>query len=323
MSELKIPDNVYDVLIIGGGPAGLASGLYLSRGGMNTVLIESFSVMGQATMTDTIENYPGIDNIGGFDLLSVMKSQTQKFGLKCQQGTVSAIERVSGQTSGWKAVYDGGEIKALSVIIASGARPRKLNIPGEKEFTGSGVSYCATCDGAFFKGKEVIVVGGGDAAVEEAVYLTKFAEKVTIVHRRDRLRASRVIQDKAFSNKKIDFIWSSNVEKISGSGKVDKITVKNVSTGAASEVKCDGVFIFIGWNPNTGFLKGLVDMSVKGRISVNDDMGTSAEGIFAAGDCREKLLYQVVTACGDGATAAFAAQRYVENLKGTAYDQKG
>ncbi len=321
MAESKISADVYDVAVIGGGPAALTAGLYLSRGGMKAVLIESLSIMGQATMTADIENYPGITSIGGFDLLMAMKKQVESFGLESRQGTVNEVKPMDlGGVPGWKVVSDNGECKALAVIAATGAKPRKLGIPGEDEFLGRGVSYCATCDGAFFKGKNITVIGGGDAAVEEACYLTRFAEKVTIVHRRDRLRAAKVIQDKAFSNKKINFILSSVPEEISGKAKVEHLKVKNVTTSEISIIPCDGVFVFIGWEPNTDFIKKTVKVSVKGRILADDNMRTSAEGIFAAGDCREKLLYQVVTACGDGATAAYAAQHYAESLKGTAYE---
>lgn len=323
MKERKIPEGVYDILIIGGGPAGLTAGLYASRGGMNTLLVESLSVMGQATMTDVIENYPGIDSINGFDMIMSFKKQAEKFGLKTLQGTIKKVSREEKEgVLVWSAEDESGAYKALSVIIATGASPKKLGIPGETEFIGKGVSYCATCDGAFFKEKDIVVVGGGDTAIEEAIYLTKFGKKVTIVHRRDRLRASKVIQERAFNNEKIDFVLSSVVDGISGTSKVEKINLSNKETGEKNEIKADGVFIFVGWLPNTDFAKGVVELDEHDAIIADSAMKTTARGIFAAGDCCKKVLHQVVTAAGDGAVAAYSAQKYVEELKGEAYPER-
>ena len=320
MQEKKMPEGVHDILIIGGGPAGLTAGLYAARGRMDTLMVESFSVMGQATMTDMIENYPGIDRTTGFDLINGFKKQAEKFGLKTGQGTVEKIELSDDKgVPVWKVTSDGGVHEALSVVIASGASPRKLDVPGEKEFIGRGVSYCATCDGAFFRDKDIVVVGGGDTAVEEALYLTKFGKKVTLIHRRDRLRATKILQERAFASDKMEFVWDSVVEEIAGDKKVKKVIVRNKNTEERSEIPCDGAFVFVGWLPNTGFVKDVAELDKSGCIIVDSDMKTSAEGVFAAGDCCKKILHQVITACGDGATAAFSAQHYVDELKGVAY----
>lgn len=316
----EIPKDIYDIVIVGGGPAACTAGIYSSRGRMNTMMTESMSIMGQATMTDMVENYPGFDQIGGFELVSSYKKQAEKFGLKSSFGTVSSIKKT--EMDGlpvWEVEDENGIRKALSVIVATGAKPRKLGVPGEDEFLGKGVSYCATCDGAFFREKDIAVIGGGDTAVEEALYLTKFGKKVSIVHRRDRFRAAKLLQERIFANDKMDFVWKSVVDEIKGSDKVEKIVLENVDTGDKTELACDGVFIFVGWEPNTGFLKDTIDLDGHGCIVVDAAMRTSEDGIFAAGDCCNKVFHQIVTACGDGATAAYSAQQYVEELKGIAY----
>ncbi|MGD2278911.1 MAG: FAD-dependent oxidoreductase, partial [Candidatus Omnitrophota bacterium] len=232
----KTPKGVYDVVIIGGGPAGLTAGLYVARARMNALLVESFTIMSQLTMTEVVENYPGIEKISGFELVSIFKKQAENFGLMCQTGTVKSLS--VGEKGGfpvWKVQEESGVIEALSVIIATGAVPRKLNVPGEDKFLGKGISYCAVCDAAFFRDKEIVVVGGGNAAIEEALYLTRFVKKVTVVHRRDRLRADKVFQEEAFSNEKMDFKMDAVVEEIGGSEKVEKVALKNVKTGQMSE----------------------------------------------------------------------------------------
>jgi thioredoxin reductase (NADPH) len=317
---VELKDEMYDVIIIGGGPAGLTAGIYAARARLKTLLIEAFSVPGQAVVTDKIENYPGFpDGIGGFELIEKLKNQAKKFGLEFAAGEVKKIER----SARWRVVVEeaaqGSAYNSLSVIIATGAAPRKLNVPGEDKLKGKGVSYCAVCDGALFKDKSIVVVGGGDTAVEEALFLTKFGRKVTLIHRRDRLRATKILQERALSNKKIEFVWNSAAGEISGEQRVEAVRVRNNKTQEEKNLSCDGVFISIGYIPNTDFLKGAVKLDEKGYVIVDDSMRTSKEGIFACGDCREKLLRQVVTACGDGATAAFSAQQYVEELKGTAY----
>jgi len=309
-------EEIYDIIIIGGGPAGLTAGMYAARARMKTLLVESFTVMGEATMTDMIENYPGVISSSGFELVSTFKKQAESFGLVCRQETVKNISNKDGT---WQIEGDEMAASALSLIVASGASPKKMGVSGEKEFLGKGVSYCATCDGAFFKDKDILVVGGGDTAVEEALFLTRFGRKVTIVHRRNRLRAAKILQERAKKSGKIEFVWDSAIEEIYGTSKVEGVKVKNVKTLKVENIPCDGVFVFIGWNPNTGFVKDAVKVDKGGGILTDEDMKTSQKGIFAAGDCRKKLLHQVVTACGDGAVAAYAAGQYVDEIKGIAY----
>lgn len=307
----------YDVIIIGGGPAGLTAALYASRARLKTLVLESYFVPGQAVITDCIENYPGFpDGINGFELIEKFKKQVQKFGAEIKIGDVERIEK---HKNGWRVDVKGKTYNSLSLLVASGARPKKLGVPGEERLQGRGVSYCATCDGALYKDKDVVLVGGGDTAIQEALFLTRFAKKVSVVHRRKRLRATRILQERALANKVIEFIWESRIIEIMGKDKVGGVKVKNINTENETEVSCNGVFIFAGYSPNTDFIKELLKSDRDGYILTDDDMNTSKKGIFACGDCRKKLLRQVVTACGDGATAAFSAQQYVEELKGVAY----
>jgi len=311
----------YDVIIIGGGPAGLTAALYTARARLKTLMIESFTVPSQAIVADCIENYPGFPSgISGFGLIEKFRKQVQRFDAEFTVGDVKNIhEHKDKDYKGWK-VESGDKIyTSLSLVIASGAKPRKLDAPGEDRLQGKGVSYCATCDGALYKGKDVVLVGAGDTAIEEALFLTRFARKITLVHRRDRLRATKVLQERVLANKKMEFVWDSEVSEILGEGKVGGVKVKNVKNGEEKTISCEGVFIFIGYTPNTGFVKGLVESDERGHIVTDDDMKTSGEGIFACGDCRRKSLRQIVTACGDGAVAAFSMQQYVEGLKGTSY----
>ena len=301
----------YDVIIIGGGPAGLTAGIYTSRARIKTLLIESSSVLCQAVTTDHIENYPGFpEGVNGFELIEKFKSQAQRFGTEFVSGEVKGVKE---NKPGWQIVTEDKTYTASSVIIASGARPKRLGIPGEDKFRGRGVSYCATCDGALFKNKEVVVVGGGDTALEEAIFLTRFAKKVTVIHRRSALRGTKILQERAFADKKIEFMWDSVASEIKGGDKVTCVRIKNVKTNAGLDLLCDGVFMFVGYTPNTAFLKDLLPLDENGYIIADDNCLTSKVGIFACGDCRKKLLRQVVTACGDGATAAFACQHYLEN----------
>jgi thioredoxin reductase (NADPH) len=316
----EMKNELYDTVIIGGGPAGLTAGMYAARGRMKALLVESFSVMGQATMTEMIENYPGIEKASGFDIVDSFKKQAVKFGLTCESGTASGIAGIkSSGFNAWRVETDNGSFDALSVIVASGAHAQKVGVPGESELTGKGVSYCATCDGPLFRNKEVVVIGGGNTAIEESLFLAKFASKVTVVHRRDRLRASKIVQERAFAEKKINFVWEAVPENIKGAEKVEGISINSIKTGERSEIACSGVFVFIGWRPNTDFLAGTVDLDEHASIKVDAAMRTSAPGIFACGDCTSKVFHQVVTACGDGATAAFTAEHYVDELKGVAY----
>jgi len=321
MSEKKLPGGAYDVIIIGGGPGGLTAGLYAARASFKTLLVESGMVMSQITVTHLVENYPGVPDIGGYELVETFKEQAKKFGLETTYGAVSGLEKtqIAGMP-GWRVKTDAGSFEALSVIVATGANWRKIGVPGEAEFTGRGVSYCATCDGPFYRDREVVVIGGGDTAVQEALFLTNFASRVTIVHRRDRLRATPILRERAASNPKIAFAWDSVVTAIGGTDAVTHVKLASAKDAAQTrDVPADGVFVFIGLVPNTEFLKGVVKLGKDGYIAADRDMKTSEPGIFACGDCIEKLLRQVVTACGDGATAAFSAQLYVEELKGEGY----
>lgn len=305
----------YDIIIIGGGPAGLTAGIYASRARMKTFLIEKLSLGGQAALTEIIENYPGFpQGIPGPELMRKMKEQAIKIGLEIISEEVIEIE-VKKRVVKTK----DREYKASAIIVASGTQPRKLGILGEDRLLGKGVSYCATCDGPLFKGQDIVVVGGGDSAVEEVLSLTKFAKKVTLIHRRERLRATRILQERALANEKIEFVWDSVVTEILGKEGVDGIRVKNKKTEEEKEIPCTGVFVSIGIVPATKFLRGLVDMDKEGYIPTDENMKTSVDGVYACGDCRKKLLRQIITACGEGALAAFAATKYVEELKGMAY----
>lgn len=299
-----------ELVIIGGGPAGLAAGIYASRAAIKTVLLERGIPGGLVVSTESIENYPGFaEGVGGPELMIQMEQQARRFGLEIRSTNVESIEP---SNKGFIVQTDSGDIAAGAVIIATGAQPQLLKVKGEVDYTGRGVSYCATCDGAFFRGKRVAVVGGGDAAVEEALFLTKFAEKVFIIHRRGELRATRVVQNKAFDNPKIDFIWHSVVDEILGTDTVERLLVKDVRNGEKSELTVDGVFIYVGQHPSSALVRDLVSMDEKGYIITDENMSTSRPGLFAAGDVRRKLLRQVVTAVADGAIAAVAAEKHLE-----------
>lgn len=301
---------VHDVVIIGGGPAGLTAGIYVKRAMLDAVLLEKMGVGGQIIVTDLVENFPGFLEISGADLAIKFEQQARKFGLEMKtMYEVSAIE--DGEKTKIVKTSDG-DIETKSVIIASGTTPKKLGAKGEIEFTGRGVSYCATCDGFFFRDKEVVVVGGGDSAITEAIFLTKMAKKVTVVHRRNELRAEKINQEHAFSNPKISFVWNCVLEEIVGKNIVEKVILRNVKTNATSELKTDGVFIYVGLIPNTSFAN--VRKDEWGFIIANDKMETSVKGIFVAGDCRVTPLRQIATAVGDGAIAAVSAERYLEGL---------
>lgn len=302
-------DKIYDVAIIGGGPAGFSAGLYASRGRMSAVIIERGKWGGQAATTEELENYPGsIEHPTGPKLMERMRSQAEAFGTEFVKGEVVGFD-LSDKIKVLK--LKEGEIKAKAIIIATGAEHINLGVPGEDTLRGKGVSYCATCDADFFTELEVIVVGGGDAAVEEAIYLTKFADKVSIVHRRNELRAAKSIVEKALANDKINVIWDTVVEEIYGDGIVEGVKLKNVKTGEISDFRTDGVFLFVGIKPISEFAKGVVKMNEKGYIIADEEMRTSVEGIFAAGDVRVKSLRQVITAAADGAIAAINAEKYI------------
>jgi thioredoxin reductase (NADPH) len=309
---------MYDIIIIGSGPAGLTAGIYASRSNMKTLMIASAFNPSLITTTDLVENYPGFpDGITGFELIEKFTRQAKKFGLEIAEKDVSTVTRIS---QGWEVSAGGETSQALTLIIATGTEYAHLNVPGEEELTGRGVSYCATCDGPFYRDSKVVVVGGGDTAVQEALFLTRFASEVTIVHRRDRLRATAILQERARANEKIRFEWNAVVEEITGDTAVKGIILQDVNAPDKKKtLDVEGVFIFTGYIPNTSFLGGIVDRDDTGYIRADEQMKTSAPGIFACGDCTKKLLRQVVTACGDGATAAFAAEQYISELKGTAY----
>ena len=308
MSEEKI----YDVVIIGAGPAGMTAAVYTSRANLSTLMIERGIPGGQMANTEEVENYPGFETILGPDLSTKMFEHAKKFGAEYAYGDVSSI--TDGKE--YKTIVAGQkEYKTRTVIISTGAEYKKMGVPGESELGGRGVSYCAVCDGAFFRNKNLIVVGGGDSAVEEGIYLTRFADKVTIVHRRDKLRAQKIIQDRAFANEKIDFIWNNTVKEINEQdGKVGSVTLTNTVDGTESTVDANGVFIYIGMNPLTKPFAELGITNEAGYIPTNEKMETSVAGIYAAGDVREKTLRQIVTATGDGSIAAQAAQAYIEEL---------
>jgi thioredoxin reductase (NADPH) len=305
----------YDIVIIGGGPAGLAAGLYAARARRSTLIIEKNVTGGQIALTAEIENYPGIDTINGFDLGQAMQHQAEKYGAEMLYTSVTSIKPGKGKADKGKHVIhtDEGDFSAKTVIITAGADYNKLQIPGEERLTGYGVSYCATCDAAFFKDQDVAVVGGGDAAMDEGLFVTRYASKVDVVHRRDQLRASAVLQERAFANKKMNFIWDTVVESIEGDKEVEYMRTRNLKTGQIRDVPVSAVFIFIGQTPNSGFLKDLVEMDKGGHILVNEWMETNVPGIFAAGDVRANSARQVVSSAGDGATAAIRADHYISN----------
>jgi thioredoxin reductase (NADPH) len=305
-------DKIYDVIIIGAGPAGMTAAVYTSRANLSTLMIERGVPGGQMMNTEEVENYPGYDSILGPDLSNKMFEHAKKFGAEYAYGDIKEI--IDGKE--FKTVKAGSkEFKARAIIIATGAEYKKLGVPGENELGGRGVSYCAVCDGAFFKNKQLVVVGGGDSAVEEGVYLTRFAEKVTIVHRRDQLRAQKILQDRAFANEKVDFIWNHTVKAINEKdGKVGSVTLVSTVDGTEKEFPCDGVFIYIGMIPLTKPFENLGITNEAGYIETNELMETKVPGIFAAGDVREKQLRQIVTATGDGSIAAQSAQHYIEEL---------
>ena len=310
--------KIYDVVILGAGPAGLAAGLYAGRSRLSTLVIEKGKDGGQIAITDDIENYPGqiVEGESGPSLIARMTQQCEKFGVERASDVINEVH-LDGDIKVLKSAK--AEYQSKTVIIATGAFARPIGCKGEKEFMGKGVSYCATCDANFFEDFEVYVVGGGDSAVEEAMYLTKFARKVTLVHRRDELRAAKSIQEKAFANPKMAFMWNTTIEEIKGDGVVTSMIVKDTKTGETREIEADeedgtfGIFVFVGFDPKSQLFEGKLEM--ENRYIVTDKyMHTSVPGVFAAGDVIVKHLRQVVTACGDGAVAATEAQHYVENL---------
>lgn len=306
---------LYDLVIIGGGPAGLSAAIYALRSRLRTLLIEKMILGGLASTTYQVENYPGFsETISGSDLTQRMAEQAKKLGLEVFWGNVTGIKK-SGKV--FEISADVKKYSAKSVIICTGTEAEKLGIAGEEEFRGRGVSYCATCDGPFYQNKNVIVVGGGNSAVEEALYLTRFASKVSIVHRRDQLRADKILADQAKTHPKVYFFWHSVLEEIIGEKSVKEVVLKDLISEKKLRVSVDGVFIYVGSNPNTGPFKGLIKLNDKGFVITDENMKTSVPGIFAAGDVRVKSLRQIVTAAADGAIAAESTRDYLENPQKT------
>ena len=305
-------DRTYQLIIIGGGPAGLSAGLYASRSKLDTLLIEKAGLGGQILNAEMVENYPGFpQGISGSELGALIAQQATKYGLPTAFAEVQGIEiRGAEKIVGTSE----GKYRAKAVIIAGGSEYSKLGVPGEEEFTGRGVSYCAMCDGAFFRDQVVAVVGGGNAALNDALFLTRFATKVIVIHRRDQLRATKILQDRAFANPRINFLWDTVVESITGDKLVRGIRLRNVKTGKGSSLEVSGIFVAVGLRPNTGYLKGLLKLDEGGFIPVNNQMETEVPGVFAAGDIRAGSIRQVVSAAGDGATAAIAAGRFLSSV---------
>jgi thioredoxin reductase (NADPH) len=301
----------YDIVIIGGGPAGLAAGLYGARGRRKTLLIEKGVVGGQIALTDVVENYPGAPQVNGFDLAQTMLQQAEGYGMETEYTEVSGIEQ---QGQNWLVRTASGDVTSKTVIVTAGAEYNKLGVPGEERLTGKGVSYCATCDAAFFKDQAAVVVGGGDAAVEEGLFTTRYVSGATIVHRRDELRASAILQERAFADPKIDFAWNTVVTEIVGDERVQSVRLKNVVTGEESSMDVSAVFIFIGQHPNTDFFGGLVPMDAGQHVIVDEWMATPLPGLYAAGDVRQNSARQVASSVGDGVTAAIAAEHYISSV---------
>jgi len=303
---------MHDLIIIGGGPAGLTAGLYNARARLDVLLLERLAPGGQVLTTDWVENYPGFpDGISGFELMDKMKTQAMRFGLKILSEEVAKLElsekrKVVATTQGPK--------EAKAIILASGATWKKLGIEGEDQLMGRGVSFCATCDGPFYRDQDVAVIGGGDTAVEEAIFLTRFVSKVYLVHRRDQLRATKLLQERAMAQEKIEFVWDTVPVQILGKDGVEGIELKNVKTGSVSRRDVKGVFVFIGTIPNTELVNGQVDLDENGFVITDNNMETSVPGVFAAGDVRSKLFRQIATAVGEGAAASFSAEKYIESL---------
>ena len=307
--------KAWDVVIVGAGPAGLAAGIYTGRSQLKTVILDQMMPGGQLLITEQIENYPGFhDGITGFELSEKLRVHAEKFGAVIENGQPVSSVDLDGNL--FVVRTEGGEIKGKTLIWAAGSIAKKLNVPGEAEFIGRGVSYCAVCDGAFFKDRVVAVIGGGDSALEEALYLTKFASKVYLIHRRDKFRAVKIIQDRVKRNEKIEPVLNKVVVSINGTQFVESLTLKDTMTGETTELPVDGVFIFIGNEPNVAPVVHLVETTEQGFIITDEEMRTKTPGLFAAGDVRHKFLKQVVTAAADGAVAAMSATKYLEEKEG-------
>lgn len=312
--------QVENVVIIGSGPAGFTAGLYTARANLSPLLLTGNDYGGQVSITYEVENYPGFpESLSGPELVEKMKLQAEKFGTRVEFDYVTEI--VVDRHPFLVRTTNGKEIATKAIIACTGARPRYLEVPGEKEYTGRGVSYCATCDGFFFRGKDVIVVGGGDSAVEEALFLTKFATRVRVVHRRDELRASKILQDRAFANEKIEFVWNTVVTEVTGdaTGKVNGVKTRNTVTGADGQLETDGVFVFVGHLPNNDLYKGKLDLDEDGHLITDSRMRTNVPGVFAAGEIMDKVFKQVATSVGQGCAAAIQAEKWLEAMESEGY----
>lgn len=304
---------MYDLIIIGAGPAGLTAGLYAGRARLKTLILEKLSCGGQILLTEKVENYPGFpDGISSSDLMGNMEEQVRKLGVKISD---EEVERLEKNSPAWRINTVNNQYEAKAVIIAVGSIPKSLGVEGEKRLIGKGVSYCATCDGPLYRNKTVAVVGGGDTAAEEALFLSRFASKVFLIHRRVQLRAAQILAQRLSENAKIAPVWNSTLKEITGNNKVEGIIIKDVNSQKEESVFCDGVFIYVGRAPDTAFLGNLVQLDEHGHIIADSQMRASVSGIFAAGDCCRKIFRQVVTACADGAIAAYSVQQYLEGMK--------
>jgi thioredoxin reductase (NADPH) len=303
-----------EIVILGTGPAGLAAAVYAARADRKPLVLAGPEPGGQVSLTDKIENYPGFpDGVQGVDLFTLFQKQAERFGAAVDFASATGVDL---STRPFGIAADSGSYRAKALIVATGATPRRLGIPGEKEFLGKGVSYCATCDGAFFRGKNVAVVGGGDSALEEGIFLTRFVSQVTIIHRRNELRAGKILQDRARQNPKVRFVLESVVEEIRGAGGVQSVLLRNVASGKTEALPADGVFIFIGHEPNTALFHDILDMDEKGYLRVDDHMRTSVEGVFAAGEAADPTFRQVATSAGMGVAAAISAERWLQEQQG-------
>ena len=307
-------EKVYDLIIIGGGPAGLTAGIYATRAKLNTVLLERLNVGGLVGTTDWVENYPGFpEGINGAELIKKMEDQALKFGLKITPYQEVSSADLKGET---KTInVDDEEYKAKAVIVASGTEPKKLNIPGEEKFKGRGVSYCATCDGALFQDKDIVMIGGGSSGIQEGLFLTRFVKSITVVEFMPHLNAEKILEERARKDPKFKFFLNHMATSINGENQIESVTVKNRETNEEKALQAAGAFIYVGWDPKTEFLKGQVDLDKWGYVIAGEDTRTHVPGVFAAGDVREKSLRQITTAVSDGSIAAFMAEKYIEGLK--------
>ncbi len=309
-----------DVIIIGSGPAGLTAAIYAARANLKPLIIAGLEQGGQITLTDDLENYPGFpEGVKGFELYQTLEKQAQRFGAEMLYDVVTEVD-LTGKIKKVKTATE--EFEARVVIIATGSTPKKLDVPGEKEYIGKGVSYCATCDGFFYTGKHVAVIGGGNSAMDEGLFLTRFADKVTIIHRRDRLRADKILQDRAFANEKVDFIWDTVVEQVVGKDIVTGLKLKNVKTGEITDYPVDGVFVFVGHYPNIDLFGDQIELDKDGYIATNNRTFTNLKGVFACGDVQDNIYRQAITAAASGCQSAMEAEKYIAELEGEAYPGK-